>query len=629
MNNSTRSQFQLFRKRRFLPFFITQFCGALNDNLFKNALLVIIVSQGVNMAGLSANTLTNMAAGLFILPFFLLSATAGQVADKYDKAFLIRCIKFAEVLIMLFGLYALLTGNGWLMLAILFLLGVQSTFFGPIKYSIIPQHLHPDELLAGNAQVGMGTFVAILLGTLIGGWVITLQQGAVLAGGLTVAFAAIGWLGSFYIPSARAEEPALKISLNPYLETLAILRLAAEKPVVFYAVLGISWFWLFGAAYLTQVPNYVVTVLEGEPTLIAILLSAFIIGVASGSLLCDRLSGKKVEHGLTPFGALGLSLFGIDFYFSTLNYGGSPGAGVWQFVSADGGLRILLDLMLIGMFGGFYIVPLYALVQLRSEPEKRARIIAANNILNALFMVGGSVLGILFLSVADLSISEFLLVIALMNVAVAVFIFFRVPEFAMRFLIWLLTHTMYRVKHTGLENIPENGGALLVCNHVSFVDALIIAGSVRRPIRFVMYQPIYEIPVLKFIFKTGGAIPICSPVENWRVYQQAMADIAEGLEQGDLICLFPEGKLTTNGEVDEFKPGVERILAKTPVQVVPLALKGLWGSFFSRSGDGPFKKPFRRIWSRVEIACGKTIADPSVTATALRDRVTALRGNVK
>ncbi len=626
MNNNSHSQFQLFRKRRFLPFFITQFCGALNDNLFKNALLVIIVSYGIGMGELSANTLTNMAAGLFILPFFLFSATAGQFADKYNKSTLIRYIKFAEVLIMLMGFYALYFGNGWLMLAILFFLGLQSTFFGPIKYSIIPQHLHQDELLAGNAQVEMGTFVAILLGTLIGGWLITTEQGAFLVGLLAVMLASLGWLSSFYIPAAPADAPALVLKLNPYRETVRILRLAGENSVVFYSILGISWFWLFGAAYLTQLPNYVVAVLQANAALIAILLSAFIVGIASGSLLCDRLSGKKVEHGLTPFGAFGLSVFGIDFYFATQSYAGPVGAGLWQFVTAVGGIHILFDLMLIGMFGGFYIVPLYALVQLRSNPAIRARIIAANNIINAMFMVLGSVLGILFLSLAGLSISQFLLVIALMNIGVAVFIFFRVPEFAMRFMIWLLSHTMYRVKHAGLNNIPEKGPAIIVCNHVSYVDALIIAGAVRRPIRFVMYRPIYEIPLLKFIFKTGNAIPICSPLENRAVYEKAMRGIAAGLEQGDLICLFPEGKLTSDGHIDEFRPGIEKILATTPAPVVPMALKGLWGSFFSRSGSGAFKKPFRRIWSRVEVVCGKSLTEPAITANELRDRVVELRG---
>ncbi|MDG1819495.1 MAG: MFS transporter [Porticoccaceae bacterium] len=436
-----QGQFHLFTQRRFLPFFITQFLGALNDNLFKNALLVIIVSLGVAEAATNTNFLTNLAAGLFILPYFLFSTTAGQLADKYDKAWLIRRIKFAEIIIMLIGCYALYSSHIPLMMFILFLLGVQSSFFGPIKYSIIPQHLSPDELMAGNAQVGMGTFVSILLGTLLGGWLVTFSLGPIWVGLLAVVVAVIGWFGSRQIPDAPADKGEIKISLNPVREAWRNLGFARENMTVFYCIMGISWFWLFGGSFLTQVPNFAVTVLQGHPTLISVLLAAFIIGVAIGSILCAKVSGKQVEPGLIPLGAMGLTVFSADIFFSSGAYQLANLSAVevtpLQFLGLDGGIRIFVDLMAIGLFGGIFIVPLYAMVQSRTASNKRARVIAANNVFNALFMVSGALLGILCLSVMQMSIPQFFLTISAANLLFLLMLIWRVPEFKLRFLAWV------------------------------------------------------------------------------------------------------------------------------------------------------------------------------------------------
>jgi MFS family permease len=436
-----QGQFHLFTQRRFLPFFTTQFLGALNDNLFKNALLVIIVSLGVSEAASSTNFLTNLAAGLFILPYFLFSTTAGQLADKYDKAFLIRRIKFAEIIIMLIGCYALYSTNIWLMMAVLFLLGVQSSFFGPIKYSIIPQHLSPEELMAGNAQVGMGTFVSILLGTLLGGWLVTFPLGTVWVGSLAVVVALIGWWGSCKIPDAPADKGEIKISLNPIREAWRNLGFARENMTVFYCIMGISWFWLFGGSFLTQVPNFAVTVLQGHPTLISILLAAFIIGVAIGSILCAKVSGKQVEPGLIPLGAMGLTVFSADIFFSSGAYQLANLSAVevtpLQFLGLDGGFRVFVDLLAIGMFGGILIVPLYAMVQSRTPSHKRARVIAANNVFNAIFMVSGELIGIVCLSIVQMTIPQFFLTISAANLLVLLLLLWRVPEFKLRFLAWV------------------------------------------------------------------------------------------------------------------------------------------------------------------------------------------------
>jgi len=303
--------------------------------------------------------------------------------------------------------------------------------------------------------------------------------------------------------------------------------------------------------------------------------------------------------------------------------------GVSEFLMTSGSIRVLADLGLIGIFGGFYIVPLFAFIQLRTKSEYRARVIAANNILNALFMVVSTISGVVFLGIMELSIPEFFLVIAIMNVVAAIYIYTVVPEFVMRFLIWIITHTIYRVRHVNLDRIPDEGPAVLVCNHVSYMDGLILGGACRRPIRFVMFEPIFRIPVLKFIFKTGKAIPIASRRENEAVYLNAFDEISKALEEGEVVCLFPEGKLTRDGEIDEFKPGIEKIIQRNPVPVIPLALCGLWGSFFRHKGGKALTNLPKRFWSKVEIHTGKPVPPEAVSAADLRRKVLALRKDFK
>jgi MFS family permease len=440
--NQNKGQFYLFTKRRFLPFFITQFLGALNDNLFKNALLVTIVSTAVAYADNTTNFLTNLAAGLFILPFFLFSTIAGHLADRFDKAYLIRRIKFAEIILMLIGCFSLWQANIYLMLGVLFLLGVQSAFFGPIKYAIIPQHIGDNELLAANAQVGMGTFVSILLGTLIGGWLVTTPQGTMQLGALIILVAIIGWLSSCKIPKAPPEKIDFqpKASFNPFRETAFNFSLAKQNKTVIFCIFSSSWFWLYGACFLTQVPNFSVAILGGDPKLISILLSFFIVGVAIGSLCCNRLSRGQVEPGLVPVGALGLSLFAIDLYFSSTHYAAINASGTtvmpMAFLSMLSGLRILADLLFIGLFGGLFIVPVYAMIQRNTDGATRARVVSVNNIFNALFMVAGSLLGMLFLSKLGWTIPQFFFLLAMLNLVFMGTIFYFEPVFIKSFKQW-------------------------------------------------------------------------------------------------------------------------------------------------------------------------------------------------
>ncbi|GAB2521015.1 MFS transporter [Microbulbifer agarilyticus] len=623
-----KNQLQLLASRRFLPFFCTQSLGAFNDNVFKNALIVMIAFR---LATDEANFLINLAAGLFILPFFLFSATAGQVADKVDKSVLIRRIKLTEIGIVLLGIGALYSGNNYLCLGVLFLLGVQSAFFGPVKYAILPQHLQKAELVGGNALVEMGTFVSILTGTIVGGLLAGYtgegQPGLLWISAVLLTTAISGYLVCRKIPAAAAPAPDLKLNFNPITQVGQVLKEAVKKPAVFYAIIGISWFWLLGAAYITQIPSLTRNVLGGSESLVTLLPCCFTIGVAVGSLLCGRLSAGRVELGLVPIGATGLTVVGMLLASATGNYQPPAETTVAAFWASDGSLGILINLTLIGIFGGFFIVPLYAMMQERSEANVCARIISLNNIFNALFMVIAALLGIGFLNVLGATIPQFFLVIALMNAAVAIFVFTKVPEFAMRLLIWLLSHTMYRVKHEGLERIPAEGAAIIACNHVSYVDALLLAGAVRRPIRFIMYKPIYQIPILHFIFKTSRAIPICSKQDDPEGYAKAFEDIEQGLKDGDLLCIFPEGQLTKNGELQPFKAGIEKILERTPVPVIPMALRGLWGSFFSHKDGHAFSTLPRRFWSRVCVVAGKPVEATNANAEVLQETVLDLRGN--
>ncbi|MCG8671086.1 MAG: MFS transporter [Pseudomonadales bacterium] len=627
-NPENTSQFALLGTKRFAPFFWTQFFGAFNDNVFKNALLILFTFSAAYQTGTDVSLLNNAAAALFILPFFLFSALAGEVADKYEKSWLIRRIKLFEIVVMTLATIAFWFNSSYALLCILFLMGTQSTFFGPVKYSIIPQHLKPRELIGGNALVESGTFLAILVGTIVGGLLSKLDNGPQWVSLVVVLIAFVGWLTSRGIPDAPAANSNIKINFNPLTETFKTIQFARRDRAVFLSVMAISWFWFLGAAYLTQLPKFTQDVLLGDQTVVTALLAFFSIGIALGSLLCEKLSGHKVELGLVPLGSIGLSIFGIDLFFSTPSHPGQV-IGFMEFFVQGESYRVLIDFIAIGIFGGLYIVPLYAMIQERTEPEYRARTIAALNIMNAFFMVVSAISGILFLGIFKLSIPEFFLILAIMNAVVAMYIYSTVPEFAMRFLIWVITHTMYRVKHTNLSKIPEQGAAVLVCNHVSYMDALIIAGACRRPIRFVMFKPIYDLPVLNFIFRTGKTIPIHSKSKDPETYTAAFERISQELKDDEVVCIFPEGKLTTDGEIDEFKNGIEKIIAKDPVPVVPMALKGLWGSFFSHKDGGALTTRPRRFWSRVELVASDPIQPEEASAATLQEKVSALRGDHK
>ncbi len=620
------NQFDLLSERRFAPFFWTQFFGAANDNVFKNAFVVFVTFEAATASSLDAGTIVNLIGAVFILPFMLFSASAGQLADKLEKSRLIRWIKLFEIAIMVVGAFGFWLQSVALLFTALALLGVHSTLFGPVKYAILPQHLRTEELTGGNGLVEMGTFVAILLGTIAGGLVVAIKPGGLLAAAaLTLAIALVGWLASRLIPPTPAVAPELRINWNPVSETWRNLRIGYENPVVWRSMLGISWFWFYGAIYLAQLPAFTRDVLGGGEHVFTLLLAVFSIGIGVGSLLCERMSGRKVEIGLVPFGSIGLTLFAVDLWLATRHLAPQADPGVAAFLAQPAHWRALFDVLMLGAFGGFYTVPLYALIQSRSQPSHRSRIIAANNIMNALFMVASAAVAIGLLK-AGLTIPELFLAVGVFNAAVALYIYTLVPEFLMRFLAWLLVHTFYRVDEEGLDHVPDEGPCILVCNHVSYVDAVVIAACVRRPVRFVMDHRIFRVPLLSFIFRTMRTIPIAPAKEDPAMKGRAFEEVAQALREGEAIGIFPEGKLTDTGEMNPFRPGVQQIVATTPVPVVPLALRGLWGSFFSRSHEGRAMRRLRGIFSRIALVAAPPVPPERVTLEGLQGTVLALRG---
>jgi 1-acyl-sn-glycerol-3-phosphate acyltransferase len=623
---SDGNQYSLLGQRRFAPFFATQLLGAFNDNIFRNGLIILITFQGVQILGMNASQIANVSGALFILPFFLFSAPAGQIADKYEKSRLIRIIKLVEIGLMVLAAFAFINKSYFALLCVLFLMGCQSTMFGPVKYAYLPQQLATEELVGGNALVEFGTYTAIILGLIVGGISVAIDStNQTVISACLIGVALCGYLASRGIPLTRAADPALTVNWNVFTETWRIVGYAREKKSVFLSILGISWFWFYGSAVTLQIPVYTLDILNGSEEITTALLAAFAIGVGIGSLLCERMSDRRIELGLVPFGSIGMSLFAIDLYFAQPEMHVIPVSTIPEFLVRPGSWRILTDMAMLGAFAGFYSVPLFAMMQQRAEPRHLSRIIAANNIINAIFMVAAAVLALASLN-AGMSIPELFLLLAGLNAVVALYIYSLLPEFLIRFVVWIIINLLYRIRPSGLENIPDKGPAVLVCNHVSFVDALVIGGSIRRPVRFVMYYKYFQIPLINFLFRTAKAIPIASAKEDAELLQAAFDQIDAELDAGNLVCIFPEGGITHDGEIQTFRPGVEKIVERRAVPVIPIALAGLWGSWFSRQQGGGLRKIPGRLFARVEVRTGEVVNPADATAGNLELVVRTLRG---
>jgi 1-acyl-sn-glycerol-3-phosphate acyltransferase len=622
------SQLSLLTRRAYWPLFWTQFFGAFNDNLFKTAFALLVAYRGIGVLGMRPEQVVVVASGVFILPFLLLSPIAGQLCDKYSKTKLMQWVKIAEVAIMALGAVGFCLPSYDLLLGVLFLMGGHSTFFGPAKYSVVPELLDPGEMVAGNALIELGSFLAILLGTIVGGLVVGAGTAAsVYASGAVVVIAGLGALCSRGLQTTAAVSPDLLVQTNPFPVLRQMWAILRSERSVLHSAMGISWFWFLGAAILSIMPLYCRSILHGNEQVVTFCLALFCVGIGLGSSVCERLSQHRLELGLVPLGSFGLCVFLTD-----LTWVGSPfeqllGATespleLRDWLAHPEVWRVCLDLFLTACFGGVFSVPLYTLLQQRSQPGVRSRVIAGNNVLNAVFMVASS--GMLFLfGSLGVQAHHVFVILAAMNACVAVYIYGLIPEFLLRFVVWGFSVVMYRLDVFGRSNIPAEGPCILVCNHVTYVDWLFIAAACPRPARFVMYHGFLKLPFVGMFFRDAKVIPIAPAHEGPEVLEAAFERIAAELDAGEVVCLFPEGKLTSDGKMNAFRTGIERIAARTPVPIVPMALRGVWGSFFSREGGRALRRPFRRLRSRVQLRIGTAVA-PTTSAPALQERIVQL-----
>ncbi len=590
----------IFKDKRFWPLFWTQFAGALNDNFFKNALVILITYQSVQVAGLSPLLLVPLCGGIFVFPFFLFSATAGQLADKYQKATLIKWIKFFEIVIMGLASLGFALGNYSLLLFVLFLMGMQSSFFGPIKYSIIPSLVTRDHLVLGNAYVSGGTFIAILLGTILGGSFVDFSNYVLALSLGLLGFAAIGFIFSLKIvdvPIPHSEN--LKVDYTFFRPTWNILKLTMRDKVVFRTVLGVSWYWFLGSAILSVLPTIVKNLLLGGTEVATLFLAIFTVGMGLGSYFTERISRTKVEIGLVPMSALGMSIALIFIYFGlrdlTFIHESDALLGLSGFFAHPKNILISFYLLAVAIFGGGYIVPQMSYMQVVAKPNELSQTIAGNNIWNALLMVGAA--GLVMVLNKTIGIAGSILVLALSNIVVAFLLYIHYSEETLRIWMRFFSKIFYRVEVLGTEHFPQDGPVVLVSNHVSFVDWMLLMGALDRPIHFVIDYNYYYAPTGPFWFRQAGLVPIATRKESEEVLKKAFDLIYEDLDRNSVVGLFPEGWITRTGDMRKFQPGITKILRNRPVPVVMAAIDGLWGSIFSfQGGKVILKRPniFRR-----------------------------------
>ncbi|MGE5546427.1 MAG: acyl-[ACP]--phospholipid O-acyltransferase [Solirubrobacterales bacterium] len=566
----------LLKSRKFGPLFVTQFLGAANDNVFKNALVILVVYRLGEAAGIAPSVMGTLAAASFILPFFLLSATAGQIADRFEKSRIIRLVKAAEIVLMGLATVGFVTGNAWFLMGVLFLTGAQATFFGPLKYAILPDHLGEDDLVGGNALIEAGTFLAILIGTIAGGLLILTQYGTVLVSAALVAVAVSGYLASCGVPRAPAADPTLRVDLNVFAQTAAIVRRAREKRDVFLSILGISWFWLVGATYLSQFPAFTKDVLGADNHVVTLFLTLFSVGIGAGSMLCSRLLKGEVSGRHVPGAALAITVFSFDLSLAASAW--PPTAelmGVGAFLAQPAAWRIIADLLLVSVFGGIYGVPLYTILQARSEPAHRARNVAANNVLNAAFMTVGSLVTAALLAVG-LPITGVFMLLALANGMVAVVICGLLPEAALKTILGRVLRLAFRVEVKGVENLTAAGErVLIVANHVSLLDAVLLAiflpGRPTFAINTQVAQWWWVAPFLKIV----DAFPL-DPLNPLSVRA-----LTHAVEQGRRVVIFPEGRITVTGALMKVYDGPGMIADKAGAEVVPVRIDGAQYTLFS------------------------------------------------
>ncbi|WP_417334750.1 MFS transporter [Halobacteriovorax marinus] len=576
--------------KRFFPLFWTMFLGALNDNFFKNALVIIIAYKSVSLMGLNSHALVAMAGGIFILPFFLFSATAGQLSDKLSKSTLVKYTKVTEFIIMLVAGLGFLTDNFYILMVTLFLMGTQSSFFGPLKYGIIPQLLDRDELVAGNAVVGGGTFLAILLGTIVGGVAVSSNSSSIVIAVGIVIVSILGFISSLFIKKVEPVDPSVKPDFTFFKPTLDIIKITMRDKKIFHTCMGISWFWFLGAAILSILPNLCKDVFNSSESVGTLFLASFTIGMGIGSFVAEKLSQRRPEMGMVPIAALGMSIFLLDLAYTSMNFSSTSSElmGLSEFFASENSLRSLIDLFIVSIFGGMFIIPQFTFLQDYAPRNILSRIIAGNNIWNAIFMVSAAV-AIMVLSGAGVSLPWMIAILATINIGYFFYIYFQNSAVTLRFIFWGLSKIFYNVEIEGRENIPDKGAVVIASNHVSFVDWIVVMAASPRPVRFVIDHIYYYKTGFTFWLKQAHLIPIATKKDNPEILGKAFENISEALSKEEVIGIFPEGWITRDGRLRKFQPGIKKIVSMQPTVVVPMVIDGLWGSFFSFEGKGVMK----------------------------------------
>ncbi|HEV8678548.1 MAG TPA: acyl-[ACP]--phospholipid O-acyltransferase, partial [Stellaceae bacterium] len=574
------TQFSLLGARRFLPLFAVQTLLGFEDNLFKNAFVMLVTYGTTISSALDPATVGAVAGGALIAPFFLFSALAGELADRFERARLLQILKAAELLTVFAAITALLVGSLPLCLLALFALGAQATFSSPVRYALLPQHLAADELVAGNALLEGGTFLSILLGMIAGNFAVAIDYGTEAASLLLVLCAVTGLGASLFVPHAPAPSPGLRLSRNPVAATAAILRQAATRRDVKLSILGASWFWLVGAVFLSQIPAFAKQTLGADSGVVTLFFSAFSIGVAIGSVLCGRLMGGEVSARYVPLAALGMAVFSLDLALASegaIPAGSAELLGILDFLSRPVGIRIFVDLTAIAICGGVFIVPLYAIIQRRSEEAARARTIAAMNIMNALYMTAAAVVTALLL-MAGLHTPDLYLVLAVMNAGVALWICRLLPQDTLRMLARILLRLAYRVELRGLEHVAAAGDrAVIVPNHVSYLDGPLIAA-------FLPGYPMFAIDTAqaaRWWVKPLLAGADIFPMDPAR--PMATKSLVKAVQAGRQCVIFPEGRLNvTGGALMKIYDGPALIADKGDAAVLPVRIDGAEFTPFSR-----------------------------------------------
>lgn len=585
------SQFRLLTLRRFAPIFVTQALGAFNDNVFKAAVIILITYKLADRIGLDAQLIGPVATGIFILPFFLFSATAGKLSDSTEKSRLIRWIKAAEIVLMALGAASIYLESVTMMLVVLFAMALQSTFFGPIKYSILPQHLKENELVGGNALFEAATFLAILLGTLYGGALILEDGGIYFIGASVLAFAVIGFAASWFVPTAPAQPNDLKLRFNILAETVEVMRFAGARRDVFLAILGVAWFWFIGVVFLSQIPGFAKETLNASQHVANLFLAAFSIGIAVGSALCNQLLKGAVSATYVPLAAILISIFSIDLYFASANAvrGAGELAGVAEFLSHPANWRLTFDLVMIAVCGGLYAVPLVSIIQNRTAAETRARTIASNNIISAVFMAAASLIVTGLLS-SGFTIPQVFLCAAVANVLVAIYICRLLPRDIIKLIGRTIFRLFHRVEIRGWENYRKAGErVVIVANHTSFLDAPILGSFLPDTPVFGINTHIAQQWWVKPAFLMFDLLPLdpTSPL--------AVRKLVHRVREGRKCVIFPEGRLTMTGGLMKVYEGPGSIANLADATILPIRIDGAQHSYFSRLGNIFRKRLFPKI----------------------------------